>query len=256
LNSIVHALIVDDEPLARRRIKVLLQQIERVAVIGECADGRQAVDSILNLRPDLVFLDIQMPELDGFEVIDAIGTDRMPVVVFVTAFDRYAVKAFDVHAVDYLLKPFDRLRFSNAVERALHEIDLHQQAGMSQNVRALISSLRADEYFESRILVKLGGRISILNANQIDWIEAAGNYVQLHAGKEVYLLRETMKSMEQRLPPGIFVRIHRSFIVNVECIKELQPHFHGDHMVILKDKTRLTLSRRYRDRLGHVIGGL
>ncbi len=256
MKKTIRALIVDDEPLARKRIRVLLNKFEQVTVAGESADGRQAVDAILELQPDLVFLDIQMPELDGFEVIDVIGLDQMPIVIFVTAFDRYAVQAFEVHAVDYLLKPFDRSRFRRAVDRALHEIDLHRQAGLPGNVRALLSALHADEYLEPRILVKLAGRVTILSARQIDWIEAAGNYVQLHVGKEVHLLRETMKSMEQRLPAKIFVRIHRSVIVNVDRIKELYPHFHGDHVVILKDKTRLMLSRRYRDRLGGMIGEL
>jgi len=252
----IRALIVDDEPLARTRVRVLLEPVSEVTIVGECTNGLHAVRAILKLQPDLVFLDIQMPELNGFEVIQTIGPEKMPAVIFVTAYDRYAVKAFEVHAVDYLLKPFDRSRFLGAVERALHEISLRKATGLPKNVRALLDTVQTERQITPRILAKSGGRVTILTIDQIDWIEAVGNYIQLHVGRETHLLRETMRNMEHRLPPDRFARIHRSTIVNVDRILELHQHFHGDYVVMLKDKTRLILSRRYRRRLGAAIGDL
>lgn len=254
--SPVTALIIDDEQLARERIKMLLQDEDGIAVLGECINGLQAVETIERLKPDLVFLDIQMPGFSGFEVINAIGVEQMPTIVFVTAYDEFAVKAFDVHAVDYLLKPFDRPRFAAAVQKAVRDVAVRRQSGGVPAITDLMAALQQDRRFARRILVRLAGRVTILRTEQIDWIEAAGNYVQLHVGPEVHLLRETMKGMIDRLDPGIFVRIHRRSIVNVERIKHLHPHFHGDYAVMLQGGTQLILSRRYREAFESVFGTL
>lgn len=247
--DITTALIVDDEQLARQRIRSLLDNFEQIRIVGECSDGGEAIEAIRTKRPDIVFLDIQMPDASGFDVIQAIGIEEFPVVVFVTAYDQYAVKAFEVYAVDYLLKPFDRARFGDAVQKALRECAIRTEGGVPGNLRSLLTAARKDGYIQDRILVKSASRIVFVNTEDIDWIEAAGNYVILHAGKQSHTVRETMKGMMQRLDPARFARIHRSTIVNTQSISEMQPHFHGDYIVILKDGTRLTLSRRYRNKL-------
>jgi len=252
---LISILIVDDEPLARQRLRMLLDKHRELITIGECCDGVQAVDTILTQKPDLVFLDVQMPELNGFEVLGLIGVERIPAVIFVTAYDQYAVRAFEVNAVDYLLKPFDRARFESAFMRALREIELRDMSGGKKSIDALLTTLQKDHRLPDRILAKAAGRISILHIEQIDWIESAGNYVKLHVGKETHLVRETMAQMERRLNSARFARIHRTAIVNMERIKELRPHFHGDYQVILDTGVKLALSRRYRNRLGSLIGG-
>ncbi len=243
------ALIVDDEQLARRRIKRLLGDSRHVSIIGECSDAGQAIEAIRIKKPDIVFLDIQMPDADGFDVIQAIGLRRFPVVVFVTAYDRYALKAFEVHAVDYLLKPFDRSRFEEALQKALRECAIRASTGMPDNLRDLLSTAQRDGYLRDRILVKSAGRIVFVDTKDIDWIESAGNYVILHTGRQAHTLRETMKGVMQRLDSESFIRIHRGTIVNAARISEMHAHFHGDYVVILRDGTRLTLSRRYRGKL-------
>jgi two-component system LytT family response regulator len=252
----IKILIVDDEPLARERIRLLLDGKPEIKIIGESSNGHQAVESIIKLHPDLVFLDIQMPEFNGFDVIQVIGVEQMPVVIFVTAYDQYAVKAFDVHAIDYLLKPFDRDRLDEALQRAKREIGLRQSTEGSKNIQSLLSDLQKDKRLQNRILVKTAGRITILRTDQIDWVESAGNYIKLHVGGKAHLLRETMKGLSEKLDSDNFVRIHRTTIVNMERIKELQPHFHGDYAVILEDGTKLTLSRRYRNQLRGMLGDL
>ncbi len=249
----VRALIVDDEPLARKRIATLLADNPRILVVGESSDGSSAVNDILRLKPDLVFLDIQMPELDGFGVIGAIGADRMPAVIFITAYDDYAVRAFEVNAIDYLLKPYDPDRFAAAVDRALRHISEASPPG-GENIDNLLSGLRRDRRLDSRILVREGERITVVKTADIDYIESAGNYVKLHIGKRDHLVRDTMKSLEDRLPSDRFVRVHRTVIVNIERIKELRAHFHGDFDLLLTDGTRLPLSRRYRGRLEEALG--
>jgi two-component system LytT family response regulator len=251
----VRALIVDDEPLARERLRDLLSEDSDVEVVGECADGREAVEAIGNLAPDLVFLDVQMPSLDGFGVVEAITPERMPMTVFVTAFDRYALKAFEVHAQDYLLKPYDQDRFDIALRRAKARLSQRVESDMREKLLALIADAKpAPAPALDRIAIKSGGSVYFLRTEEIDWIEAAGNYSRLHVGKKAHLLRETMTALESKLDSKRFVRIHRSTIVNLERIRELQPYFHGDYVVLLHDGTQLTLSRNYRPKLHDLFG--
>ena len=254
----IQVLIVDDEPLARDRVRQMLEGKPDFDIIGECGDGAEALEVIRARRPDLVFLDVQMPELDGFALLRELKPDERPVVIFVTAYDRFALQAFEVHALDYLLKPFDPDRFQLAIERALNAI--RQRRGGSTRLDERLSSLLADlqeapkAKAMDRIAVKSAGRVVLVKAEDLDWVEAADNYVNLHVGKESHLLRETMNSLEGRLPADRFVRISRSVIVNLDRIKELQPLFHGEYAVILRDGTRVTLSRGYRDRLDVLTG--
>ena|ERR1051326_2795595 len=250
----IQALIVDDESLARERLRKLLQDHSEIEICGECADGRQAVEAIKQASPDLVFLDVQMPELDGFGVLQAIQGGRMPAIVFVTAHDKFALRAFEVHAVDYLLKPFDRERFQTALRRAIEQIKQHQTGDLSQRLNALIAEVKSPSKHLERLAIKSSGRVIFLKIDDIDWIEAADNYVSLHIGAEAHLHRETMSTLAEQLPPKKFLRISRSAIVNVERIKELQPLFHGEYVVILRNGTKLTLSRNYREALNQLIG--
>jgi two-component system LytT family response regulator len=243
----IRTLIVDDEPLARERITRFLNGEADIEIVGECADGREAVEQIRQLRPDLVFLDIQIPELDGFGVLEEVGVEGMPAVVFVTAYDNYALKAFDYHALDYLLKPYDSERFGRAVERARTQILTGKTTDIDQRLLSLLENLKTEQKHLERLMVKSQGRVFFLRTEEIDWIEAEGNYVRLHVVKESHLLRETMNHLASRLDPQKFLRIHRSTLVNIERIKELQPMFSGDYTVILRDGTELTLSRTYRD---------
>ena len=247
----IRALVVDDEPMARDRVLSLLQHEEDVEVVGECGDGTQAVTAIHNQAPDLVFLDVQMPGHNGFEVIEAVGAERMPTVIFVTAYDEYALKAFEVHALDYLLKPFGRDRFQQTLQHARAILERRRAGDLGRRLLALVNDIKTEPGPTrlDRLVVKSGGRVFFLRTDQIDWIEAAGNYVRLHLGEESHLFRETMNRMEARLDGRRFVRIHRSRIVNTERVKELQPWFNGEHVVILQNGTRLTLSRGYREKL-------
>ena len=243
----IRVLIVDDEPLARGKLKSLLAKEPDIEVVGEAGDGRSALDAIAKHGPDLVFLDVQMPELDGFGVLAQLPADARPAVIFVTAFDKFALKAFDVHAIDYLLKPFDKERFQTALRRALDHLARKQPNEIHEQLSALLSEMRPAQASD-RIAVKGDGRVVFVKTSDVDWIEAADNYVSLHVGKESHLLRETMTALEARLPKQ-FLRISRSTIVNTERIKELQPLFHGEYTVILRDGTKLTLSRSHRDKL-------
>jgi two-component system LytT family response regulator len=250
----IRTLVVDDEPIARERILSLLQQENDVEVIGQCADGVQAVSAIQQQSPDLVFLDVQMPGCDGFGVIQNIGADRMPTVVFVTAYDEYALRAFEVHALDYLLKPFGKDRFQETLKHARESLERRRAGDLGRRLLALVHDLKPEQQRLDRLVVKSGGRVFFLRTDEIDWIEAAGNYVRLHLGEESHLFRETMNGMESRLDGRRFVRIHRSRIVNTERIKELQPWFNGEYVVILRNGTRLTLSRGYREKLQEQLG--
>lgn len=250
----IRTLIVDDEPLGRERIRTLLAGDPEIEVIGECPDGRRAVTGIEERKPDLVFLDVQMPEVDGFGVLEAISAERMPVIIFVTAYDRYAVKAFEVHALDYLLKSFDRERFRAAVQRAKEEIRRSREGVLNERVAGLLEDLQKKKDRLTRLVIKSAGRIVFLRVEEIDWVEAADNYVRVHAGKESHLIRETLQSLEKRLDPGKFLRIHRGSLVNLDRIRELQPIFHGDYAVKLMDGTELTLSRNYREKLLEPLG--
>ena len=250
----IRTVVVDDEPMARERILSLLTQETDVEVIGECGDGVQAVSVIQQHSPDLVFLDVQMPGCDGFGVIQHIGADRMPTVVFVTAYDEYALKAFEVHALDYLLKPFGKDRFRETLKHAREHLERRRAGDLGRRLLALVHDLKPEPQRLDRLVVKSGGRVFFLRTEEIDWIEAAGNYVRLHLGEESHLFRETMNGMESRLDGRRFARIHRSRIVNTERIKELQPWFNGEYVVILRNGTRLTLSRGYREKLQEQLG--
>ncbi len=240
----IRVLIVDDEPLARTAIRNMLRRHSDVKIAAECESGAEAIAAIASAAPDLVFLDVQMPEVDGFGVLAAIQRERMPRVIFVTAYDQYAVHAFDVHALDYLLKPFDRERFDAALERARRELTAPDWSG---RVLALLRETRG-EYLQ-RLIIRGQGRVFFLAAAEIDWIEAQGNYVNLHSGGRKHLFREALGSLETKLDPRMFRRIHRSTIANVERIRELRPGFHGDFDVVLRDGTELRLSHRYRANL-------
>ncbi len=253
---IIRVLIVDDEPLARGVLREMLQSDSEVAIVGECANGKEAVQAIEELVPDLLFLDIQMPEMGGFEVLDALQGPRMPHLVFVTAYDQYAVRAFEVHALDYILKPFDRERFETAWQRAKAQVLRERNGGVEQKILSLLEDLKAGTKFLERLVIKSSGRIYFLEINDIDWVQAEGNYVSVHAGKKAHLLRETITSLESQLDPKKFLRIHRSAIVRIDRIKELQPWFHGEYHIVLHDGTELTLSRNYRDRLQEALGKL
>ena len=250
----IRTLIVDDEDLARERLKSLLDREPRIEVIGEASDGKSAVSAIEKLKPDLVFLDVQMPELNGFEVLEALDEKHLPNVVFVTAHDKFALKAFDVHAVDYLLKPFDRERFQLAVDRAIAKVESNKTGRKDEALAAVIQETKPTGPVE-RLLVKTEGRVLLVKVGDIDWVEAADNYVNIKVGKDSHMMRETMSSLETRLPADQFMRISRSTIVNVERIQELQPMFHGEYIVVLKNGTKLTLSRSYRDKLDRLLGG-
>jgi two-component system LytT family response regulator len=241
----IRALIVDDEQLARRTIRRLLGEHPDIEIVGECADGASAVTAILEQEPDLVFLDVQMPEMSGFDVIRRIGVDRMPATIFVTAYDEYAVSAFDANAVDYLLKPIARERFVRALARAHHDLAARFSVDKLASLLAGLHRATVGKYLE-RIPVTQHGRILFVNADAVTWIAASGNYAQLHAGQRTYEVRETLTSLEAKLDPRYFARIHRSTIVNVRQVKEVQPWFHGHHVVILQTGERLRLSRYQR----------
>lgn len=239
----IRACIVDDEPLARERIRLMVAQEPDVEVVGEAGDGTEAVELVRRAKPDLLFLDVQMPGLDGFGVLQALEADIPPAVIFVTAYDQYALQAFEVHALDYLLKPFNSRRFKKAMQRARGELTREAAPEMNERLLSLLEGLRSDRRTPERIVLKSAGRVSFLKVDEVDWIEAEGNYVRLHVGAHSHLLRETMKNIEARLDPERFIRIHRSTIVNTDRIKELHPLFHGEYAVILRDGTRLTASR-------------
>jgi two-component system LytT family response regulator len=243
----MRVLIVDDEPLACERLRTLLAAEPGIEIAGECHDGRSALQAIRDLAPDLVFLDVQMPEMDGFAVIEALPSP--PAVIFVTAFDQFAIRAFEVCALDYLLKPFDRERFAKALARGRAECERRSASDLGARMQSLLAELRGRKKYLDRIVIRAGGRVIFLRAEELDWIEAAGNYVRLHSGAEEYLYRETLSRMEAALDPACFARIHRSTIVNTERIKELHPLFRGDYTVVLRDGRRLTLSKPYRPRL-------
>jgi two-component system, LytTR family, response regulator len=253
--SRTRVLVADDEPLARERLRMLLTSEPWLELVAECQNGIEAIDAIQALGPDLVFLDVQMPGATGFEVIEAVGPENMPPVVFVTAYDQYALRAFDVRALDYLLKPFDRERFQQALSRARQRAGTSGPGELERRLLALMQDLKQTPHRVDRFVVKSGGRVYFVRAEEIDWIESAGNYVKLHVGGETHLLRETMTAIETQLDPEAFFRIHRCHIVNIERVRELQPSFNGEYVVFLKNGARLTLSRGYRDKFQQRLGG-
>jgi two-component system LytT family response regulator len=240
-------LIVDDEAPARRKLRAQLVTEAGIEIVGEAGSGPEAVDAIRTLRPDLVFLDVQMPGMNGFEVLEAVGAEGMPVVVFVTAYDEFALEAFEVQAVDYLLKPFSKERFDRALERALRALE-HREDGRVQ-VRSLLEKVLAGRRPLRRLVVRTGERMLLVGLHEVLHLEADGNYVKVHTASGVHLLRETLTALEGRLDPERFARIHRGEIVNLDAVKEIQPYFHGDLVVVLKNGERLRLSRRYRERV-------
>ena len=243
----LRVVIVDDEPLARERVRTFLAEEPDVEVVAECADGAEAVNRIEELRPDVLFLDVQMPRLNGFEVLEAIDTATMPVVVFTTAHDEHAIRAFEVSAVDYLLKPFKQPRFRKALERARTQLRTVKGGHADPQLATLLSQWREGSGRGPRVLVKSPDRILFLKPDEIDHIEACGNYVVLHAGKERHIIRETMTVMEARLGNCGFMRINRSVILNLSRIKELQPLAAGEYVVILKTGARLNMTCSLRE---------
>ena len=236
---------MDDEELARERLRSLLSKEKEIEIIGEAGDGKSAVALIDKEKPDLVFLDVQMPELNGFEVLQNLS--HQPNVVFVTAHDKFALKAFDVHAVDYLLKPFDKERFQTALKRVLEKV--RSKALEAEKISAVLNEVKPPSKPVERLMVKTEGRVLLIKTEDLDWVEAADNYVNLHVGNEAHLMRETMSSLEGKLPSEKFMRISRSSIVNLERIKEMHPHFNGDYVVVLEDGRQLRLSRTRREQL-------
>lgn len=252
----IRVLIVDDEPLARGKLRALLAKETDIEIVGEVGDGRSAVNEVIEQKPDLVFLDVQMPELDGFEVLDALPKAQRPAIVFVTAYNQFALKAFDVHALDYLLKPFDRHRFQKSIQRARQLLATPgDQKELQYQLTTLLASMKPSPTGPDRLAVKTGGRTLFINTAEVDWVEAADNYVKLHLGAKEILMRETMASIEQRLAGAGFVRISRSAIVHPRTVLELQPLFHGDQAVILKTGVQLTLSRTHRDAFEKLVDG-
>jgi two-component system LytT family response regulator len=257
--ALIRVVIADDERLARQKLRMLLEAEPQLSVVSECQDGRQTVLAINSFHPDLLLLDIQMPDFDGFQVLHEIPAREMPVVIFTSAYDQYAIRAFEAHALDYLLKPFDQERLHQAIERARAELQKSDKREITHRLLELLSEMRsgvvsaATPLPQNRLVIKAKGRVIFLNLDEIDWIEAAANYVRLSVGKESYLLRETISRTSERLNPNEFIRIHRSVIVNVRKIKELIPVNSGEYIVVLKSGKELSCSRGYRALLQRVI---
>ncbi len=242
----IRVLLSDDETLARERLRSLLDEEEDLEIVAECGDGKSAIATIERERPDLVFLDIQMPEVDGFGVVHELR-DAMPLTIFVTAYDRYAMKAFEVHALDYLLKPVGKERLTAAVDRARGQLQRPPDGTFQRRVLELLGDMEARQQAPERIIIKSDGEIVCLRPNEIDWAESAGNYVCLHVAGTTHILRETITALESRLGPRQFMRVHRSTLVNVDRIKTLKPSLYGDYSILLRDGTKLTLSRGFRE---------
>lgn len=242
----LQAIIVDDEELARQRIRDLLEERPDIQVRAECRNGTTAVEAIRRHDPDLVFLDVQMPDLDGFGVIEEVGTEKMPPVIFVTAFDKYALHAFETNAVDYLLKPFDRERFQRAVDRMLERHNKRHIAELDRSVNKLLELAESGERYGERLVVRSSGSVHFVKVETVDWIEASRNYVKIHCDHKVYSMRETMARMEARLNPEHFLRIHRSTLVNIDRIHKIEPGIGTESIVVLENGARLMVSRAYR----------
>lgn len=258
-------LVVDDEPLAREGVRVLLEADDTIEVVGEASSGREAVEALRELRPDIVFLDVQMPQMNGFEVLERVDLDPLPVVVFVTAYDEFAIQAFEVHAMDYLLKPFDDERFDRALQRARQQVRRREDSDLADRLGRMLASrgrgeVGADRGGEEadgaleRLVVRSSGRVSFVDVEDLVWVEAAGDYVRLHTETGSVLMRETMKAMEQGLDPETFVRIHRSTIVRVSRIREIRSNGNGRFHLVLRDGTERSVSTTGRDRLESLLG--
>lgn len=253
----INVIIVDDEALARQRLINLIKPHPDLKIVAECKNGFEALEAIEKLQPELVFLDVQMPEMNGFEVLTRLDSATLPVVIFVTAFDDYAVKAFEIHALDYLLKPFDRERFDSALMRARAQVERERGGDLSRRLISLLqhNTGKTPQYTE-RISVKKGESYLFLRTDEIDWIEAEANYIRIHVGKESYLMRCTISSMEKSLDPAKFIRIHRSTIVKIDSIKEIYPWIQvGEYALSLKSGQQLTISRGYREQFVKLFEG-
>jgi two-component system LytT family response regulator len=253
----IRAIIADDERLAREKLRILLASEPNIKLVAECHDGQQAVSAIRTYRADLLLLDIQMPGMDGFQVLNELLPEEMPVVIFTSAYDQYAIRAFEAHALDYLLKPFDQERLHHALERARLELNKSQDREITHRILDLLSQVKSEmlpaPFSEGRLVIRAKGRVVFLNLSEIDWIEASANYVRLNVGKESHLFRETIGRISERLNPNHFVRVHRSTIVNVRKIKELIPVNSGEYIVVLKSGKELSCSRSYRAALESMI---
>jgi two-component system LytT family response regulator len=248
----IRALIADDEHLARKQIVTALDDFSQIEICAQSADGIETVNAIVEQKPDLIFLDIQMPEMDGMDVINTIGAENMPFIIFVTAFDKYAVAAFEKHAFDYLLKPFSPKRFQEAVSRVVQFIEQENDKQSTENLMKVIQELKPKEKYISRIAIRSTSRIYFLQVSEIDWIESAGNYVEIYTGDKTHLLRETMTNLESKLDPEHFIRIHRTAIVNINRIVDIQPDTY-DFIVRLQNGKTLGMSRRYKEKLNALI---
>ena len=248
----IRALIVDDEELARSRVRGLLKSESDIDVVGECSNGHQAIAAIAAKQPDLLFLDVQMPEVDGFSVLDAIDQAERPAVIFVTAYDRYAIRAFDAYALDYLLKPFNRARFHKSLERARLQIARAKRDQVDHRLAALLKEVKGQTQYLERLVIRSAGRVIFLRTDDVQWFEACANYVRLHLGKESHLMREKINVLERQLDPQKFVRVHRSSIVKIDQIKELRSSADGEHVVVLQDGSRLSMSRGYHQHFRQV----
>ena len=247
------ALIADDEPLVRLSIQNFLRAIPTFEVAQECGDGRSTIDGIRTHRPDVVFLDVQMPEMDGFAVIDEIGPERMPVTIFVTAYDQYALQAFDANVLDYLLKPFGERRFKKAVSRATGQLECKRNS-ITPRLAQMLKNIERERQCVERLAVPTRGRFMLLDVCEIDSIEAEGNYARIHAGLRSHVMRTTLNELEKKLSPKHFMRIHRSTIVNIRLIKEIHPWFQGHHVLIMKNGKQLSLSRYQKGALETLLG--
>jgi two-component system LytT family response regulator len=256
-NKVIRTIIADDEQLAREKLRTLLASEEDIEVVAECSDGKQTVSAIRRLRADLLLLEIQMPDMDGFQVLGQLSPDEMPAVIFTSAYDQYALRAFEVHALDYLLKPFDPERLHHAIEKARLELNKSRDRQVTHRILDLLSQLKSEitpsSSPDALLVIRAKGRVVFLKLSEIDWIEASANYVRLNAGKESHLFRESMSRILERLNPNHFVRIHRSTIVNFHQIKELIPVNSGEYIVVLKSGKELSCSRGYRAGLESMI---
>jgi two-component system LytT family response regulator len=251
----MRTVIADDECLSRKKLLILLSSEEGINVAAECLDGKQAVEAVRLHKPDLLFLDIEMPDLNGFEVLEQISKEHLPVIIFTTAYDHYAIRAFEAHALDYLLKPFNQVRLHHSLERARAELLKSHEQNVQARLLDMLNTTRPEPKPLRRLVIKTAGRVVFLELNEIDWIEAAANYVRIHAGKDAYLLREGIGTMSAKLDSGRFVRIHRSFIVNINRIRELQPCENGEFIAVLRNGKELSCSRGCRSEVQRLIDG-
>jgi two-component system, LytTR family, response regulator len=251
----IRVIIADDEPLAREKTSLFVKNISDLEVAAVCENGNEAIAACKHFHPDLLLLDIQMPEVSGFDVVQRLSPENIPGIIFVTAYDEFALQAFEYHAIDYLLKPFDFERFYSAINRARTLLQTnHERNSRDAQMKMLLDSIEKKEPPLNRLVVKTDGRIIFLKIGEIDWMEAAGNYIKLHVGSESYLVRATMNNIEKQLDPEKFLRIHRSSIINIERIKELRPWFNGDYKVVLNGNEQLVLSKGYRSSFNKLVG--